>query len=292
MGTTLLNRLVSAAATGGAVALANDSVAQATHVNSGIQDAYRPGQALVSSGVGFATGGAAGGVAEALVAGRRAVANYQIAKAIRDTDLPFMSPTPAARVAADAPVQGEVSQLITGKMTREGDTLTITVASLRSRTVKAEASSTAELAARRPSTLDRIVDEANLVAAEGGAVSEAQRKLLGQNLPVVQRRGARQNEFARTEFERNQKYLVQQWERNTGSTWPVQEGRAATPHHIIPLESGGANKWWNLMPTFGRLPNHSLPGVPGPHAKGGVLRTTIQAPRSQLEPGTTTDIRK
>lgn len=39
----------------------------------------------------------------------------------------------------------------------------------------------------------------------------------------------------------------------------------------MPLEGGGANKWWNLMPTHGALPNHSLPRIPDPHAAGRVL---------------------
>jgi hypothetical protein len=29
----------------------------------------------------------------------------------------------------------------------------------------------------------------------------------------------------------------------------------------MPLEGGGANKWWNLVPTHGALPNHSLPRI-------------------------------
>ncbi len=45
------------------------------------------------------------------------------------------------------------------------------------------------------------------------------------------------------------------------------------------------------MPTHGTLPNHSLPGVPGPHAAGGVLRTTVQQSRKALPPGTITDLR-
>ena len=96
-----------------------------------------------------------------------------------------------------------------------------------------------------------------------------------------------QNQMARKEFVGSQNYLMKQWEANTGRVWPS----GATPHHIIPLESGGANKWWNLMPTHGALPNHSLPGIPGPHAAGGVLRTTIQQGRKALPPGTITDLR-
>ncbi|MEG7503530.1 hypothetical protein V6D99_21785, partial [Providencia stuartii] len=122
------------------------------------------------------------------------------------------------------------------------------------------------------SLLDRIVNDANKVASPGGEITVRQAEILRGNLPVVQRRSVFQNQMARKEFVKNQNYLIKQWELNTGRTWPT----SATPHHIIPLESGGANKWWNLMPTNGTLPNHSLPGIPGPHAAGGTLRTTIQ----------------
>jgi hypothetical protein len=88
---------------------------------------------------------------------------------------------------------------------------------------------------------------------------------------------------------------MQQWTEAIDRPWPMREVdgvmKPATPHHIIPIESGGSNKWWNLMPTFGRLPNHSLAGVPGPHAKGGVLRDTIQKGPKALPPGMQTDLR-
>ncbi|MFP1850146.1 RHS repeat-associated core domain-containing protein, partial [Lonsdalea quercina] len=137
------------------------------------------------------------------------------------------------------------------------------------------------------STLDRIIADANKVASPGGHITPKQAEILKGNLPVVQRRSAFQNRLSRKEFVRDQKYLMSQWEANTGRVWPT----GATPHHIIPLESGGANKWWNLMPTHGALPNHSLPGIPGPHAAGGVLRTTVQQGRKALPPGTITDLR-
>nr|WP_268806862.1 RHS repeat-associated core domain-containing protein [Yersinia entomophaga] len=137
------------------------------------------------------------------------------------------------------------------------------------------------------STLDRIIADANKVASPGGHITPKQAEILKGNLPVVQRRSAFQNRLSRKEFVRDQKYLMSQWEANTGRVWPT----GATPHHIIPLESGGANKWWNLMPTHGTLPNHSLPGIPGPHAAGGVLRTTVQQGRKALPPGTITDLR-
>jgi hypothetical protein len=138
------------------------------------------------------------------------------------------------------------------------------------------------------SLLDDIVADANMVASPGGAISDAQAQLLRQNLPVVQRRSAAQNAAMRADFVRDQRRLISQWEQATGTAWP----QGATPHHIIPLESGGANKWWNLMPTNGALPNHSLPGIFGPHAAGGLLRGPIQQGRRSLPPGTTTDLRR
>lgn len=138
------------------------------------------------------------------------------------------------------------------------------------------------------SLLDRIVDEANEVATDGGRICDTQRLALRQNLPVVQRRGPSQNQVLRDEFRRSVSWLTSEWERMTGRIWPT----GATPHHIIPLESGGANAWWNLMPTRGSLPNHSLPGVPGPHASGSVLRSTIQQGPKALPKGRVTDLRR
>ena len=88
---------------------------------------------------------------------------------------------------------------------------------------------------------DRIIDEANLVAAPGGEISETQRFTLKQNLPIVQRRDPIQNAVLRKEFERDQNYLTSQWTKNTGNAWPSivdSNGvtRYATPHHIYPLE--------------------------------------------------------
>lgn len=137
------------------------------------------------------------------------------------------------------------------------------------------------------SLLDRIIQDANKVASPGGEVTARQAQILRGNLPVVQRRNAAQNQAMRKEFVKTEKGLIKQWEKNTNRTWPD----GATAHHVIPLESGGANKWWNLMPTHGTLPNHSLPGIPGPHAAGGVLRTTIQQGRKALPPKTITDLR-
>lgn len=137
------------------------------------------------------------------------------------------------------------------------------------------------------SVLDDIINDANKVASPGGAITSRPANILRNNLPVIQRRTAFQNQMARKEFVRSKNYLMRQWESNIGVPWP----NGATSHHIIPLESGGANRWWNLMPTNGALPNHSRPRVPGHHAAGGTLRATIQQGRKALPPGTITDLR-
>lgn len=144
---------------------------------------------------------------------------------------------------------------------------------------------------KKPQLIERITRDANKVAASGGKITKSQRKILHDNLPVVQRRGVKATQAMRSNFNSNtknntgsKKNLIQRWEEKNSHKWPVSsKGRSATPHHIIPLESGGANKAWNIMPTFGSSPNHSLQGVAGPHAKGRVLRKTIQAPRSTMQ---------
>jgi len=138
------------------------------------------------------------------------------------------------------------------------------------------------------SLISDIAADANAVAAEGGEITGKQFTALRQNLPEVARRSAVQNRVLRAEFVRDQARIVAEWERQTGRMWP----KGATPHHIVPLESGGANKWYNIMPTEGVLPNHSLPGIRGPHGAGSVLRQTVQRSRRALPPGTVTRLNR
>lgn len=138
--------------------------------------------------------------------------------------------------------------------------------------------------------VNRIVNDANKVAAKGGKITPKQRDTLAQNLPAVKRRGPMATQAMRHNFNStaakntsSKEKMIRQWEQKTHRTWPTdKKGSKAVLHHIIPLESGGANKWWNGLPTFGKGPNHSLSGKRGPHAKGGVLRNSIQRPRSEM----------
>lgn len=91
------------------------------------------------------------------------------------------------------------------------------------------------------SVLDDIIK--NKVASPGCAITSKQANILRDNLPVIQRRTAFQNKMVRNKFVKSQDYLMRQWKSNMGVSWPT----GATPHHIIPLESGGANKRWSLM---------------------------------------------
>ena len=139
--------------------------------------------------------------------------------------------------------------------------------------------------------VERIVAEANRVAAPGGRITRAQLRTLRGNLPRVARRGRFATRAMRKEFVREKKRIIRNWERKTGRTWPGgRRGRKATLHHVIPLESGGANKWWNAMPTFGRSPTHAVRGARGPHSRNSVLRRTIQRSRRSMGEGTVTDL--
>jgi len=148
---------------------------------------------------------------------------------------------------------------------------------------------------KKPQLVDKIPRDTNRVAPSSSKITQSQRNTLYGNLPVVKRRGVKATKAMRENFNSSaknntgsRKKLIQRWEEKSGRKWPKNsKGKPATAHHIVPLESGGANKSWNIMPTFGSSPNHSLKGVAGPHAKDRVLRKTIQRPRSQMQkPGT------
>jgi 5-methylcytosine-specific restriction endonuclease McrA len=166
----------------------------------------------------------------------------------------------------------------------------VKVAARKAAVRKATAKAAANQTSKKPQLVDRIIRDANRVTPSGAKITKSQRNTLYGNLPVVKRRNVKATKAMRTHFNSNaknntgsRKKLIQRWEMNRERKWPKDsKGHNATAHHIIPLESGGANKWWNLSPTFGSSPNHSLKGVAGPHAKKRVLRKTIQKPRSKM----------
>jgi len=77
VGSTVVSRLISSAATGASIALADDSIAQATHVNAGVQDSYSPKQAAVTTAVGAVAGVAVGAVVEGAGAVSNRIANAE-----------------------------------------------------------------------------------------------------------------------------------------------------------------------------------------------------------------------
>ena len=99
--------------------------------------------------------------------------------------------------------------------------------------------------------------------------------LTKQKMPELQitelSKALRETEFAKLPTEvsdklrdvwKNQRNnLIAEWERNTGSTWPVfkkagevhngeilKNDMRYEGHHIIQLNHGGPNAWWNLAP--------------------------------------------
>ena len=74
--------------------------------------------------------------------------------------------------------------------------------------------------------------------------------------------------------------LRQEWEINTGQTWPVYEshsnpkriGKPFDAHHIIQSNHGGPNEWWNIHPA------HGLEEHPKIHGTGSEARNIFNKP--------------
>ncbi len=58
----------------------------------------------------------------------------------------------------------------------------------------------------------------------------------------------------RAQFNSSKKNIKQQWEAAYKISWPQTEKIEA--HHIVPINSGGANQWWNITPISPK--NHKL----------------------------------
>jgi hypothetical protein len=56
----------------------------------------------------------------------------------------------------------------------------------------------------------------------------------------------------REEFNSRKHKLKQEWSRYYSFSWPVENYKGGIrpfeAHHIIPINSGGLNKWWNIAP--------------------------------------------
>jgi len=111
-------------------------------------------------------------------------------------------------------------------------------------------------------------------------IGDRQKKMIHDKLSTIKQRSKKQTALIRKKgfSEKRQKELIGQWELETGEVWPA----GATPHHIIPLKSGGANEWWNLAPV-----KHPHTGTI--HGKGSALRKEL--PYS-IEEGTITNLKK
>ena len=73
----------------------------------------------------------------------------------------------------------------------------------------------------------------------------------------------RERRRVRKEFNAQRYQLRQEWEMNYNLEWPkveVERSRMKTllyeAHHIIPINAGGINQWWNITPLSSE--NHKL----------------------------------
>lgn len=79
----------------------------------------------------------------------------------------------------------------------------------------------------------------------------------------LQRRSPQALKDAREAFDRSRSTLMADWSKATSKPWPTSKvtlqsnkggiiakaGQDHQAHHIIPLELGGANAWWNIVPA-------------------------------------------
>jgi hypothetical protein len=131
--------------------------------------------------------------------------------------------------------------------------------------------------ASRRASLGDILDDVDKWSLR--PVSNRQKQMITDKLSAVKQRSkdltqaVRKGGFSQSD----QKRLIQQWENETGHSWPS----GATPHHIIPLKNGGSNEWWNLTPV--KNPHQGTI-----HGSGSALRNEL--PYS-IEPGTITELK-
>lgn len=68
----------------------------------------------------------------------------------------------------------------------------------------------------------------------------------------------------RKEFSKQKNSLKQEWETRYGMIWPtltltkkgITKKLSFEAHHVIPINAGGINQWWNITPLSPR--NHKL----------------------------------
>lgn len=81
---------------------------------------------------------------------------------------------------------------------------------------------------------------------------------------------------ARISFNNNKNSLIEEWEKNTGQTWPtysediisektgqiyIHKGDKYDAHHLIELSYGGEETWWNIHPA--KRPSEHQGGIHG-----------------------------
>lgn len=70
----------------------------------------------------------------------------------------------------------------------------------------------------------------------------------------------------------SREYLVRKWCEEYGinrDAWPKEGATEYHAHHIIPLQFGGLNKWWNIVPLRGQVHREIHSEVDGELIGGG-----------------------
>lgn len=92
----------------------------------------------------------------------------------------------------------------------------------------------------------------DIEAQTGRQISTQQRGLVWKNLHSSPPQKISQQNLrnARDQFAIDKPRLIKQWEKEYGAKWPKEpNGRNYDAHHIVELNVGGKNAWWNLTPA-------------------------------------------
>ena len=118
----------------------------------------------------------------------------------------------------------------------------------------------------------------DIEAQTGRAISKKQRGMVWHDMHKTHpnKLSVQDLDLARKQFGRKKEGLIKQWEKESGSKWPTEpSGNKYDAHHIIELNVGGKNEWWNLTPAKNGIEHQG-----GIHRSGGVasnLREIIAA---------------
>ena len=100
------------------------------------------------------------------------------------------------------------------------------------------------------------IEEITALGIDGAQLKHLKEALKQQEFTKL---NATDHKDHRNAFRSQKNNLIREHEANTGQKWPVYEshpnperiGKPYDAHHIIQVDHGGPNEWWNIHPAHG-----------------------------------------